>query len=80
MTPADLAAALGVDVGNVRPQGDGTFHVGFRTWWLRDHTVSTWDRRPRGGISIDYPITTALPAAVAHVRAMLAAGPKEPTP
>lgn len=78
MTPTDLAAALGVPVEHVRPQGDNTFHVGDRTWWLRDHTVSTWHRRPRGGVSIDLPITTTLTAAVARVRRMLAAYKENP--
>ena len=78
MTPADLAAALGVDVESVRTDP--------WRWLFCPHGAQFWiviqsrdlSVRPSlrciddNGTTVERPITTTLPAAVAHVRAMLA--------
>ena len=88
MTPADFAAALGVDVESVKVDtfGDAVVWDGLVRWSVdsvppspgRRHALRYVDAS--GQISITIPITTTLKAAVAHVRAMLAVEPKEPTP
>ena len=85
MTPADLAAALGVDVESVKTDawGDPVCEIdGIR--WIIDvsgtpsaRSLLRYEDGPRE-IWITIPITTTLKAAVAHVRAMLAV--PEPTP
>ena len=86
MTPADLAAALGVDVGLAMATGFGELAcmVGPVRWSVIP-VPSNPSRRPSLRYSdpisqtkIAIPITTTLPAAVAHVRAMLAV--PEPKP
>ena len=81
MTPADLAAALGVDVESAIPgrRGHHRCVAGGRLWAIKGGYLFSDSVNGRG-ICIDYPITTTLKAAVAHVRAMLAVEPKEPTP
>jgi hypothetical protein len=75
MTPADLAAALGVDVESVIPGRRGHHRCDIdadrRSWSIKGGYLYTAPLRGHG-VCIDYPITTTLPAAVAHVRAMLA--------
>ncbi len=83
MTPADLAAALGVDVDRVGEtiHGAPSCKDGDRMWIARASTLSVvvGNGQPTD-IVIRVPITTTLKAAVAHIRAMLAVEPKEPTP
>lgn len=82
MTPADLAAALGVDVESVRrgPWLEVTCEAEGCFWIAEPHRGDRPCPRLRciddaNRITITIPITTTLKAAVAHVRAMLAVKP-----
>ena len=77
MTPADLAAALGAVIAGHHIRGGHQIDDGETIWELRARCLLVASRG-RVTVTTELEDTTTLPAAVAHVRAMLAVEtPKE---